>query len=182
MQGYYVLVCSASGALGRAEKHNFNPPGAAQSTAFLWSVNYLSDRWQTQNVRQPRVTYQSLITRVRRQPTAGTWTTEEQCFVRLTAQVQGVQLNGIVHCVLSHKTSSSKHCDIPGVYTLLTAESASSHTIITMSNTCRLMRMVIMVRTAATTLIWIDVFFSTCIKRGDGRWEGSFYQDAHENI
>ncbi len=85
----------------------------------LWSVNYLSNRCQTKNVRQPTFTYQSLITRVRRQPSAGTWTTDEQCLVHQTGQSAGEQLNGIVHYALFHITSSTiNHHNVLGVYKL----------------------------------------------------------------
>lgn len=47
MKGYYVLVCSASWALGRVGKHNFNPLGAAQSTALSsgqWIIYLIVDK------------------------------------------------------------------------------------------------------------------------------------------
>lgn len=98
MQGYYVLVCSASWALGRPGKHKCNPLVTTESAALSssrWIIYPIVDKPKKKG-RRPRLTYQSLITRVRRQPSAGTWNTEEQFFVRLTGQSAGVLLNGLV--------------------------------------------------------------------------------------
>lgn len=46
MQGYCVLACSASRALGRVGKHNLNPPGALEPTAFSsgqWIIYLIFD-------------------------------------------------------------------------------------------------------------------------------------------
>lgn len=66
MQGYYVLVCSAPRALGECRKATLESSRGCRTHRLLrWSVNYLSRRWHTKNVRQPRLNfdYQSLITK-----------------------------------------------------------------------------------------------------------------------
>lgn len=94
MQGYCVLVCSASWALGRAWKQNLKSSwGSRVSCLLLWTRNFLSNPFSKKTNK--RGSWDLLMNYLLRgsggKPPAGTWTNEKHSIVHLTNKIAGVQ-------------------------------------------------------------------------------------------
>lgn len=166
MQGYCVLVCSASWALGRAGKHNFKPHGATESTAFSsgqWIIHLIVDR-PNMSGSQDLLINHSL---------EGSGGNHQQALEPMRSNVSNM-LQADRSTAVPQNMSSSNHHDILSMNKLhLTLCSHTTLCTWWVTMYAHLDVMTVMAATMFSTLL-----FLMCNNNKGGRWVGSIYQDA----